>query len=56
MVNKNVVIPEGTSEEMARLVAVTNDQWAAWHDYDWDIFFEDWDMWDKRWKTEVLGQ
>ena len=56
VVNKNVIIPEGTSEEMARLVAVTNDQWAAWHDYDWDIFFQDWDMWDKRWKTEVLGQ
>ncbi|MBU2604154.1 MAG: extracellular solute-binding protein [Actinobacteria bacterium] len=54
--NSNVVLPEGTPPEREQLVAVTNEQWAAWHDYDWDIFFQDWDMWDARWKKEVLGQ
>jgi spermidine/putrescine transport system substrate-binding protein len=56
IVNKNVELPEGTDTNLAGLVAVTNEQWAAWHDYDWDIFMQDWDMWDQRWKKEVLRQ
>jgi len=54
--NSQVKIPPGTPPELAALVAVTNEQWAAWHDYDWDIFFKNWDYWNNRWKTEVLGQ
>ena len=56
VVNQNAQLPADTPPEKARLLATSNEQWAAWHDYDWDIFNENWDYYAERWKKEVLGQ
>jgi hypothetical protein len=46
-------VPDNVPRE---LIAASNDEWAAWHDYDWDIFYKDWDGWQSRWDREILGQ
>ena len=56
VVNKNAKLPPDTPLEKAALLATSNEQWAAWHDYDWDIFDKNWDYYAARWKKEVLGQ
>jgi spermidine/putrescine-binding protein len=56
VVNQNAKLPADTPPEEAKLLATSNEQWAAWHDYDWDIFNENWDYYADRWKKEVLGQ
>ena len=54
--NENAKLPPDTPPEKAALLATSNEQWAAWHDYDWDIFDQNWDYYAARWKKEVLGQ
>ena len=56
VVNSNAKLPADTPPDKAALLATTNEQWANWHDYDWDIFNENWDYYASRWKKEVLGQ
>jgi hypothetical protein len=55
-VNENATLPPETPPEKAALLATSNDEWAAWHDHDWDIFDKDWDYYASRWKKEVLGR
>ena len=54
--NENAKLPPDTPPEKAALLATSNEEWAAWHDYDWDIFDRDWDYYATRWKKEVLGR
>lgn len=56
VVNQNAKLPADTPPDLAALLATSDEQWAAWHDYDWDIFNENWDYYASRWKKEVLGQ
>jgi spermidine/putrescine transport system substrate-binding protein len=56
VVNENAKLPPETPPEKAALLATSNEEWAAWHDYDWDIFDQDWDYYADRWEKEVLGR
>ncbi len=51
--NSKVTLPDGVPYDHP---PVSNEDWEAFHDYDWDIFYQDWDSWDSRWKKEILGQ
>jgi len=56
VVNSKTKLPADTPPAKAALLATSNEQWAKWHDYDWDIFNKNWDYFANRWKKEVLGQ